>query len=224
MHKIRFQTFLAFVPILTAGLCYMGKAYHMGYLEAFGIEDSLFPLSIDRLLFSGFIALANFAPLPLLYIVCAMAVLILMIIGGDALLSSSRIQRYKERFVRWIKSFQSEEKPSKSIDKLVDKAFFAAAIFMGILLTLGFVLILAMPSAKAGHEQAYREMKIFSAGKSADLTVSADTFPSPTKAKQVICGTTHCAFWLGKETIILRHDQVKKIVTCNSSQKDTCAR
>lgn len=44
----------------------------------FGIETSLFPLSVDAILFEGFLAILNFSALPILYSFLAAMILVLI--------------------------------------------------------------------------------------------------------------------------------------------------
>jgi hypothetical protein len=51
------QLIVTVLPVLSAGLYLLGLSYHQGYLSAFGIDDSLYPLPTDLALFSGLFAL-----------------------------------------------------------------------------------------------------------------------------------------------------------------------
>lgn len=67
MKSASIKTLLTILPVLTAGLHLIGSTYHQSYLESFGIEDSMFLLPIDRLLFLGFYALLSLSMKPYMY-------------------------------------------------------------------------------------------------------------------------------------------------------------
>jgi len=71
MNELRLQTILTVLPVLSAGLYLMGATYHQGYLDVFGLDDSLFPLATDKALLSGFLALVTFGLVPMLYSIFA---------------------------------------------------------------------------------------------------------------------------------------------------------
>lgn len=42
--------------------------------------------------------------------------------------------------------------------------------------------------------------------------MSADQLIAPVRAKQLACGDSHCAFWLGGEVLVLRDEQVQQVL------------
>jgi hypothetical protein len=71
MSESRLQAVLAVLPIVSGGLYLLGFAHHQGYLDAFGIDDSLFQLATDRSLLLGFYAALGLILLPSFYTLCA---------------------------------------------------------------------------------------------------------------------------------------------------------
>lgn len=95
MNESRLQTILTVVPVLSAGLYLMGTSYHQGYLGAFGLDDSQFPLGTDRSLFSGFLAFVTFGLVPMLYAVFAIFTLAFTVLIAAVLSPHPRVKHWQ---------------------------------------------------------------------------------------------------------------------------------
>jgi hypothetical protein len=47
------------------------------------------------------------------------------------------------------------------------------------------------------------------------VTLYSPLFPDGKDSRQIICGQSHCAFWLGSETLVLRHESIERMVMHN---------
>lgn len=209
------KTAIAVLPVLSAGLYLLGTMHHEGYLSAFGLEQSMFPLAIDRLLLLGFIELLGVCVAPNVYAVVAMLVLIAAVLLAGILSSVPQVQHWQAVIAQRRRKFLSNRAPSSKVDALLDKSSNLYIYVTGSLLVVVLLLVVALVSARSGKEQAEHEIADFSAGKSSYLELSAEQVSSPKRAKQIICGATYCAFWLGTEAMVLRTEQIKQIVTHN---------
>lgn len=81
------------------------------------------------------------------------------------------------------------------------------------------LLLIIFLSRGLGQTQALDEMKDFSAGKGFFIMLTADQLTGDSRAKQIICEKTYCAYWLGTAAVILKHEHIKKIVTQLPSAK-----
>ncbi len=59
IKRLGLQTLLTVLPVLSGGLYVIGATYQEGYLAGFGVENSLFTLPPDRLLFLGLTSLIS---------------------------------------------------------------------------------------------------------------------------------------------------------------------
>jgi hypothetical protein len=223
MNESPIKTLLTVLPVLSAGLYLLGATYHQGYLGAFGIDDSMFQIPIDRLLFSGFVAFITFGLMPIVYSVAALVVLFVAVVLTAILSSVPQVQHWQLVITQKLHSFRSSRKPSPTMNALVDKSATLYAYTMGGVMVVVLFLVVAVLSSRTGREQAQREIDSFLVGKGNYVYFTTDQLSAPTKAKQIICGNTHCAFWLGQEAVILKHEQVKQIVTHNPSLKRATA-
>lgn len=220
MTNSRLQNALTILPIISAGLYLLGFSYHQGYLEAFGIEDSLFPLATDKALLFGFFAFVSFSLVPMLYIVAAVLLLFFTVLVVAILSSSPRAKHLYTKLAGKLRSLCSKQKISPTLSEYVDKSGIAYSYAVGTFLVAISLILVTLLASKSGKEQAERDIASFKQNKGTWIMLHSPLLSSPTKAKQVICSTSHCAFWTGKETLILRHENVTHVATHNPSLDD----
>jgi hypothetical protein len=223
MNESRLQTVLTILPVVSAGLYLLGATYQQGYLDGFGLEDSLFPLAIEKALLSGFIAFISFGLVPMLYALFAILALFFTVLVAAVLSSTSRVKHWQTKVAAKLRSMRSKSEPSPTMNSIVDRSGSIYGYIAGAFLLIFSLLIVAVLSTKSGREQAQKEIEAFKDKKGNWVMLYTGVLPAPTRAKQIICSTSHCAFWLGGEAIILRHENVEHIVTHNASFQGTSA-
>lgn len=219
MNESRLQTVLTVLPVVSAGLYLLGAMYHQGYLYGFGLEDSLFPLAIEKTLLSGFVAFISFGLVPMLYAIAAILVLLFTVLVATVLSSTIRVKRWQAKIAAKLPSRSSKSESSPTMKHFIDKSESIYGYMVGTFLLIFSLLIIALLSMKSGQEQAQKEIETFKDKKDNWVMLYTGALPAPTRAKQIICSTSHCAFWLGDEAIILRHENVERIVTHHPSGK-----
>lgn len=211
MNKISLQTLLTVLPVLSAGLYLLGATYHQGYLDGFGIDDSLFLLPTDRSFLLGFFSLVSYAFVPMIYTGLAIVLLIIAVVIAAVLSSTDRAKRWQAVLERKFKAHPIKVQPSEAVVNLIDKGATLYIYIFGIALLFVILLIIAVLSLNGGREQAAKEIKDFENNKGNYVQLKEKSQLGPVKARQINCGATHCAYWLGKETVILRHDDVDRV-------------
>lgn len=215
------QTLLAVLPVLTAGLYLLGLSYNEGYLDAFGIDDSIFPIPSDKALFTGFYILVTLSFPSGLYAIGAIGTFIVLVVVVAVLTSVARVQSIVARIKTWLFFRFRKLTVAPTADALLDKGATAYAYVSGFVVSLSLLLVMAALSSKTGREQAEKAMADYARGK----TVVAEFFlhqsPKPLVGKLVMCGERHCALWSPEGTTIVRHDLVERIVTHDSVHKRT---
>lgn len=209
----KLQAILTVLPALSAALYLVGTIYHESYLNDFGIDNSMFPLALDRVWLYGFTSLLTFGLQPMLSGVL-IAMLVLAVVMIAAVLSSlpmvQHIQASTSQRIR-AKFNSLPGTPTPALVKLVDRwgvlYFYLAGAFL-LVITLVFAMLL---SSDAGERAAKGDKENWSKGTRRSAIVSIQGEPTAT-AFQVTCGATHCAFWTGRETRLLRHDQVASLL------------
>jgi hypothetical protein len=221
MNESRLQTALAVVPVVSAGLYLLGFAYHQGYLDGFGIEDSLFPLAADRSLLFGFFAFVSFGLVPMTYALAAFVFLFFTVVVAAVISSAPRVKEIQTRIITKLRSWLHKREPSPSMSFWVDKSGAVYGYAAGGFLVLFLLTVVALLAAKSGKEQAQKEIAAFAEQKGNWVVVHSPLLPEPKRAKQITCSDIYCAFWLGSEALIFRHENIERIVTFNPAVQRT---
>lgn len=215
------QTALTVLPIVTAGLYLLGLTYHQGFLEGFGIEETLFPISIDRTLFQGFIAFVTLSAKPFAYsFVAAMAILTTAFLG--AIISSNDcIKRWGSTLSSKLKKTSQKKPLSERASWVLDKAGTVAIYILVATLIYFSLLVVAISATQSGKEQASNFIANFAKSNDGYVIVYFENEKKPITAKPIFCSTSHCAYWLGKEAVLYKNDSIGKIVTHSTTHQGT---
>jgi len=199
----------------------MGATYHQGYLGAFGLDDSQFPLATDKSLLSGFLALVVFGLVPMLYALFSIFALAFMVMVAAILSSHPRVKYWQSLIIAKLASWKVKNAPPEAMNDLVDKSATIYGYATGVFLVLFSLVVVAVLSGKSGREQAIKEMGSFKDEVDAYAILHSPLLPAPTRVKQIICSQSHCAFWLGSESLVLRYESIDRVVTHNPSLRGT---
>ncbi|MFN9475117.1 hypothetical protein [Acidovorax sp.] len=188
--------------------------HYTSYLGRYGIESTQFLLPIDRVLFNGFTSSFAFALWPIInaIAIALLVTMISMLMGGVSMLPAvKRSQSFFETKVRKaltgrLSGVAGAMTPLSALLFRVSDMFYryAVGIFFIVVAIYGAVLA----STKSGADDAEREKLRWIEKKSAVAVVKLEGEPS-FDALPIICGTAHCAYWTGRETRVLRHEEVK---------------
>lgn len=221
MTNSRLQTILTVLPVLSTGLYLMGLTYHQGYLDAFGVDDSLFPLASDKALLSGFIALITFGLAPMLYSIFAGLALAFTVMVAAVLSSHPSVKHWQSIVFTKRSKLQVKNAPSDAMNAFADKSATIYGYSVGFFLVVISLLVVAVLSGKSGKEQAVKEIRSFNDQVGNYATLYSPLLPAPTRTRQIICSLSHCAFWLGSESLVLRHESIERVVMHNPAVHGT---
>lgn len=215
MNESRLQTLFTVLPVISAALYFMGITYHQSYLAVFGLDDSQFPLASDKSLVSGFLALMIFSFKPMLYAIIAVCTLVFTVIVTAILSSYPKVKHWQSVILARLASLKLKNRPSEAMHNLVDKSTIIYGYSVGIFLLVLSLVFATVLSGKIGKEQAVKEIGLFNDKLGAYAMLHTKLLPTPIRVKQIICSPTHCAFWLGNETLVIRHDSVERTLMYN---------
>lgn len=211
------------VPVLSWGLYLMGATYHQGYLAEFGIDDSMLVLPTDRLLLSGFFSFLNFGLLPSLYAALAIILLILAVALAASVFAHPRARAHlvlrKRRFALWLRRRRSVFRtflPAMEAVEVIGTVYVYVACSTLVLILLAMVAHL---SSLTGREHARKEKTDFARATGSYVEVSESASAAVMKAKQLVCSSAYCAFWLGAEAVVLKTDQINRITAHRFREK-----
>lgn len=220
MNENSLKTLLSVIPIFTGFLYVIGSMYLGGYLLAYNLDGSQFQASVDRTLFSGFVVLLlnGWAPWMMLFVaifVCWFVVSLCRVIVFS-----------RPEFRKWLKEREARAEANrlknsdgvegKALEDFLYRSYVWAGGSLLVLLTIFFSAFL---SREAGVMHARSEIEDFRNDKGNYVLVETDMLngKGSTKALQLICGSTSCAYWLGDRSIILKFEQIKSLNAYNPS-------
>lgn len=214
------KTVLTVLPIVTAGLYLLGLTYHQGFLEGFGIEETLFPLSVDRTLFQGFVAFITLSAKPLAYsFLAAMAVFITAILAA-AISSNRRVRNWGHSVVTKWRQPSSTKQPPEDQSPWIDKVAILTIYFIVASLIYLALLMVALAATKSGKEQASHFIENSSKSKEGFVFLHFSNGAASVTGKPIFCSATHCAYWLGTEAVLYKNDTVERVVMQTSAPQE----
>ncbi|MCR5868208.1 hypothetical protein [Aquincola sp. J276] len=185
--------------------------HHVGYLNAFALDDALFPLVWERAVLQGFLLSVVHSLDPLLYATVSVLLLAVGSLAAAIFSSADGAHRWQFALWRWVGARFKGRPVALPSEKAMNICTYVAAVAM-VVVTL---LLLAAFSLNEGRLQAEQERERFANRRGTQVMLSADQLIVPVRAKQLACGASHCAFWLGSEVLILRHEQVQRVLAFN---------
>lgn len=212
VRNSKLQVLLTVLPVLSAALYLVGTIYHESYLEAFGIDNSMFPLPLDRVWLHGFKSLLTFGLQPMLSGVSIAMLVFLVVMIAAVLASLPMVQRIQAATLQRMRAKLDPlpNTPTPPLVKFLDRwgvlYFYLAGAFILVMALVSAILLSSDAGAKAAESDKAKWLK--GTHRSAVVGVPGD--PTSTTF-QVTCGATHCAFWTGTETRLLRHEQVASL-------------
>ncbi len=213
--KSRLEVLLTVLPILTALLYVMGASYREGALDFYGLGTSLFPVSTDQVIYNGFLSTMSFSIVPVAYALLSLFGLISAVMIATVLTSVPLVRRYQSIVREWLlirlAKLKPTHPPSPALIRVIDKSEIVYGYSVGAVALLLIVVVAVVTSSRTGRSLAEQHAAKWKDGKAATTHVTTDEFPS-LEALQIACSSSHCAFWTGDKTIVLRVDQIKKLV------------
>lgn len=218
-------TSLLILPILSGLLYFIGNEYHQSRLNGFGVEASLFTLSIDQAIYNGFTASFFLIGKPILYgFLVAFTLFTLYLLIALLYTSLSEIRNAMD-FISMIRKakleqYRKKNPPLETVVKATDRASLVFYYAMTVTSLYISVLIYALFSSDLGMKQAEENKENWKLGKTISaLVVPAAAGSTPFKALQVQCNDKHCAFWNGQSSEVFRLDQIAKITAFPRTSK-----
>lgn len=99
------------ITLASAMLYLLGVTFYQGYLGEFSLSESQFPLSIDQILFNGFISVTYMSPKSLLWLIVASEGTLLV-----ALISTFFIKQVTNKFPMFDRFNQSNDNENNKKD------------------------------------------------------------------------------------------------------------
>lgn len=188
------------ITLLSAILYFLGLTYYQSFLLELGVEETQFPLSIDRILFQGFVSSIHLGVESLAYfliiVLGVVSVVFLCVLFLEFVKEFAPIKKLSNK----LKGLKSDEvKPDKLVDFAVNIFEFSIYIVIALLVILFVALASQYVGGKAGQV-------FISQCLSGDLRkhkVRVAENQENILACPIVCNSSECAYLEGKVTKVI---------------------
>ena len=189
---------------LSLALLYsLGLTFHQGFLKRLGIEETQFPLTLDRTFFQGFVSVLDIGSSLGYLILAAEGVVIVALVG---LFINEKISKFN-----WSKLF-----PSKACknDITKDNSFlvFSINVFMRIglvfILYMGMLVVLII-SEKSGNKYAEKLLEKIELNEVSPTEIHMKNGSKPITGYSVVCSNNQCVYIVKKSIIVINQTDIK---------------
>ena len=192
------------ISITLAVLYCLGISFYQGFIGSFGIDETQFQLSVDRLFFQGFVALADMSTSGFIWLVAAASGVV--IVAQLVTLAAVFISRYD--FSRILPLWLTESQGNKPEDHPFVE--FSLKMFSYVILMfVSFLAILLVLIASDKSGKSYAEKYKEAAASHPKLIVTIQTKGEQYKGRSITCSETQCAYWLKDHSIVLNKRDIK---------------
>lgn len=219
MSEITFKTILSIVPILLGALYFGGVIYDAYYYQLWGIDEGLFPKTIQEYIYTGVMAFFISGARLVENVLRASIYLSLLtaVIAGYWYLFGTDIK--PPALLDWIKSkHQKHSAGTKLSDSSIPGKILLVVVsplifFMFYFAVLLVIALLIQSAGFAGRQVALTELKKIENGANkidvvlrpgAEITIGDN-------ASLVECSESRCAFYTDGQTVVIERDLIASV-------------
>lgn len=196
------------ITIFTAALYVLGLTFYQGFLNELGIEESLFPMPIDRTLFYGFVASANMSSKAAMWFFLAAEGTVLFALIG------SFVGKILKRNKFFTTSSVSEGDEKNDVENSSFYNFSKKMFTISILFLFGFIgiFLILFASGKAGREVAVKFKQSIENSLIIPVSINFKKSAQVIKAFPIVCNEYQCSYYTktGK-TLVFNLDDIESI-------------
>lgn len=208
------------ISLILAALYALGLNFHLSFLKNLGIEETQFPLTIDRVFYQGFFVFADLtAPKIGFIIICASGVAITAYIA-ILFVEVAKKSNFMKPIIIWLQSkFKKGRSQTELHPALEGFSLFSTKVFwyicIGTLLYIS-ILITLMAAEHAGksHAEKYKE-KILAGSLAVDYLLVEESKGKVIEYKgySIICNSSQCAYYDGNNSSVFNHNTVRSLTS-----------
>lgn len=212
---IPLQTVLTGLPVAVASLYFLGICFYQGFTRIMGVEETLFPISVDRTLFNGFFALLDLSIPQIGYFLLAAEIIALVAMTTVFLSSSIRV---RSAVGAWLICHSHDKKtaaPLEAPSQVTTFANFSARMFVYaavIFFTFLGILLSGIVADKSGQATANNFLRKIEDRRQPSVDLFLVGQNQPIVAYPILCSATHCAFLINKKSVTYRHELIEKTI------------
>lgn len=202
------------ITTLTAALYTLGFTFYQSYLLELGVEESLFPMTIDRTIFHGFVASTTMSAKGILwFLLAAEGVVLIATLGGFIIKLAKKKCIFKNAQTNTDASGQSCQGDVKQEESFLNFSYKMLVIAsITVFSYLGIILVL-IASGQSGKEAALRFKEKAKNNIISAVNISLKNDEKIIKVYPIVCNQNQCSFYDGSRTFVLSLNEIQKIET-----------
>ena len=206
------------ISIVLAALYALGASYRSGFVRAFNLEYSQFPLPIEGVFYNGYFSAINISA-GLISGLFALAACILCL--SVVVIAISKHQATEQASNKFILSLRSIFSP-KEVIPFLENSFvsfcFRVLCFTGLFLIALLILVKAMiKSDNVGQKYAKDYSQKMAAGDVPEKTLTFKEGVESRKGYTIICSSSQCAYQVEGKTIVYNHQDIISVTSEDES-------
>ena len=197
-----------FITLATAGLYTLGLAFHLGFLAELGIEETLFPLSLDRTLFQGFVSFTHMGVKAIVLLLVAAEGIVLVGLAANLVISLAKKSDWLENKTATLieRKNESSRPPRSGFVQFAHKMLvYSSVLFIVFMGTLVVVFL----SDIAGRESALKLKENVRNGLLKTTSIALKEGNKELKGVSIVCNQNQCAYYVGSQVVIVNLSDIK---------------
>lgn len=196
-----------YITLITAILYTLGLNYYLGFLGEFGLQESMFPLTLDQTIYSGLVPMILIGIKPILWLLLAIGVVLVF----ASIVDFSLKWLQKKRAV----DTNAPETTTASNDKSryeigADRLFIFTIV---ILLVFGGALFISWASAEAGKAAAQKYDERIKQGDFNSKSIFLKEGEEVLKGYSIMSSSQQYAFMIDGKPTVFNMADIKMIVS-----------
>lgn len=212
------QAVITGLPIVTAALYLFGVVFYQGFMRRMGLEESQFPLTVDRTIFNGLFALLDLSAPQLINFILATEIFTLVTFIIVFISTSVRVRSFFKKVPLSLpENTTSEAKlsPPAPITEIANFAAKALALCLIVVFVILGILAASYFTDKSGQDVADAFIHKAEAGVRSPIELYLSGKSEPITAHIIVCSASHCAYLINGQAITYRNDQIEKTIATN---------
>lgn len=199
------------LALTTSVLYVVGLIFSQGFFTFWKLEESLFPLSLERTLFQGFVAYSYISAWSVLYLLVAALVTNYIAWASNFILGRVKSLNRNENIAK--KSLRGDVKTRhQPLKDWVAMSSRWVVLSMWVCLIFTILVIILFAVAKLGYWTGERHLDRIKSGSVPPLVLTHST-RGKMGGHVILCSAQHCAFYSDSKLYVFPLTDIKETVT-----------
>jgi len=198
------------ITLVSATLYTLGLTFYQSYLLELNIEETQFPLAVDRVLFQGFLSVTTMGAKAIGYLYLTTLGVIIVAMIGSIFLELAKKHKIAKKIAIWSTKVSDESEMEEGFLlfslKVAENASYLILFFL-----LGLIVLIL--SGKVGQEAAIEFKERCKTEQNYSVSIVMKKTGIKHVGYPVVCSNWQCAYYVDGKTIVLNKSDINEIIT-----------